>query len=122
MFRPKLLFTSLAALALGACSPQDPQAVTSAAIAKQVILPTYSRWVEADRMLAASALAYCEGKEDLEKARADFLNAQRPGPSCNRCWSARWPKATAPGRYSSGPTRRTWSAARSSNWSTATSR
>lgn len=44
MFRPKLLFTSLAALALGACSPQDPQAVTSAAIAKQVILPTYSRW------------------------------------------------------------------------------
>ena len=24
MFRPKLLFTSLAALALGACSPQDP--------------------------------------------------------------------------------------------------
>ena len=54
MFRPKLLFTSLAALALGACSPQDPQAVTSAAIAKQVILPTYSRWVEADRQLAAA--------------------------------------------------------------------
>lgn len=48
MFRPKLLFTSLAALALGACSPQDPQAVTSAAIAKSVILPTYTRWVEAD--------------------------------------------------------------------------
>ena len=47
MFRPKLLFTSLAALALGACSPQDPQAVTSAAIAKSVILPTYTRWVEA---------------------------------------------------------------------------
>lgn len=65
MFRPKLLFTSLAALALGACSPQDPQAVTSAAIAKQVILPTYSRWVEADRQLAVSALAYCQGKESL---------------------------------------------------------
>ena len=29
MFRPKLLFTSLAALVLGAYSPQDPQAVTS---------------------------------------------------------------------------------------------
>ena len=57
MFRPKLLFTSLAALALGACSPQDPQAVTSAAIAKSVILPTYTRWVEADRQLAVSALA-----------------------------------------------------------------
>ena len=85
MFRPKLLFTSLAALALGACSPQDPQAVTSAAIAKQVILPTYSRWVEADRQLAVSALAYCQGKESLDTARADFLHAQKPGPNCNRC-------------------------------------
>lgn len=103
MFRPKLLFTSLAALALGACSPQDPQAVTSAAIAKQVILPTYSRWVEADRALAASALAYCEGKEDLDKARADFLNAQKAwaelqpllvGPLAegNRAWQVQfWP-------------------------------
>lgn len=85
MFRPKLLFTSLAAIALGACSPQDPQAVTSAAIAKQVILPTYSRWVDADRQLATSALAFCQGKENLETARADFLKAQKPGPSCNRC-------------------------------------
>ena len=103
MFRPKLLFTSLAALALGACSPQDPQAVTSAAIAKQVILPTYSRWVEADRQLAASALAFCEGKEDLDKARADFLAAQKAwaelqplliGPLAegNRAWSVQfWP-------------------------------
>ncbi len=103
MFRPKLLFTSLAALALGACSPQDPQAVTSAAIAKQVILPTYSRWVEADRQLAASALAYCEGKESLDTARADFLNAQKAwaelqpllvGPLAegNRAWQVQfWP-------------------------------
>ncbi|MDE1163901.1 MAG: imelysin family protein [Pseudomonas sp.] len=103
MFRPKLLFTSLAALALGACSPQDPQAVTSAAIAKQVILPTYSRWVEADRQLAVSALAYCQGKEDLDTARADFLHAQRAwaelqplliGPLAegNRAWQVQfWP-------------------------------
>jgi predicted lipoprotein len=103
MFRPKLLFTSLAALALGACSPQDPQAVTSAAIAKQVILPTYSRWVEADRQLAVSALAFCEGKEDLATARADFLHAQKAwaelqplliGPLAegNRAWSVQfWP-------------------------------
>ena len=63
MFRPKLLFTSLAAIALGACSPQDPQAVTSAAIAKQVILPTYSRWVEADRQLAARSEERRVGKE-----------------------------------------------------------
>ncbi|NER61656.1 imelysin [Pseudomonas sp. MAFF212428] len=103
MFRPKLLFTSLAALALGACAPQDPQAVTSAAIAKQVILPTYSRWVEADRQLAVSALAFCEGKADLATARADFLHAQKAwaelqplliGPLAegNRAWQVQfWP-------------------------------
>ncbi|MDD1015312.1 imelysin family protein [Pseudomonas rubra] len=103
MFRPKLLFTSLAALALGACSPQDPQAVTSAAIAKQVILPTYSRWVEADRQLAVSALAFCEGKADLATARADYLHAQKAwaelqplliGPLAegNRAWQVQfWP-------------------------------
>ncbi|EJM81894.1 putative periplasmic lipoprotein [Pseudomonas sp. GM74] len=103
MFRPKLLFTSLAALALSACSPQDPQAVTSAAIAKSVILPTYTRWVEADRQLAVSALAYCEGKENLETARADFLHAQKAwaelqplliGPLAegNRSWQVQfWP-------------------------------
>jgi len=103
MFRPKLLFTSLAALALGACSPQDPQAVTSAAIAKQVILPTYSRWVDADRQLAVSALAFCQGKLDLDTARADFLHAQKAwaelqplliGPLAegNRAWQVQfWP-------------------------------
>lgn len=103
MFRPKLLFTSLAALALGACSPSDPQATTSASIAKQVILPTYSRWVDADRQLAASALAFCEGKADLASARADFLRAQKAwaelqpmliGPLAegNRSWQVQfWP-------------------------------
>jgi predicted lipoprotein len=103
MFRPKLLFTSLAALALGACAPSDPQAVTSAAIAKQVILPTYSRWVDADRKLATSALAFCEGKTDLATARADFLYAQKTwaelqplliGPLAegNRSWQVQfWP-------------------------------
>ncbi len=112
MFRPKLLFTSLAALALGACSPQDPQAVTSAAIAKSVILPTYTRWVEADRQLAVSALAYCEGKETLETARADFLHAQKAwaelqplliGPLAegNRSWQVQfWPDKKKPGRPS----------------------
>jgi predicted lipoprotein len=103
MFRPKLLLTSLAALALGACAPSDPQAVTSAAIASQVILPTYSRWVDADRQLAISALSYCQGKSDLETARADFLHAQKAwaelqplliGPLAegNRAWQIQfWP-------------------------------
>lgn len=117
MFRPKLLFTSLAALALGACSPQDPQAVTSAAIAKSVILPTYTRWVEADRQLAVSALAYCEGKENLDTARADFLHAQKAwaelqplliGPLAegNRAWQVQF-----------WPDKKTSSVVRSSNWS-----
>lgn len=106
MFRPKLLFTSLAALVLGACAPaqdKDPQATTSAALANQVILPTYTRWVEADRQLAISALAFCEGKADLATARADFLHAQKAwaslqplliGPLAegNRAWSVQfWP-------------------------------
>lgn len=85
MFRPRLLLTSLA-IALGACSPQDPQAVTSAALAQQVILPTYSRWVEADQALASSALAYCQGKEDLAKARDAFHAAQKAwAEPRNRC-------------------------------------
>jgi predicted lipoprotein len=103
MFRPKLLLTSLAALALSACAPSDPQAVTSAAIAKQVILPTYSRWIDADRQLAISALAYCQGKADLNTARADFLHAQKawaelqplligPLAESNRAWQVQfWP-------------------------------
>ncbi|MGY4492555.1 imelysin family protein [Pseudomonas sp. TE3610] len=103
MFRPTLLFSSLAALFLGACAPQDRQAVTSAAIANQVILPTYSRWVEADRQLAISAQAFCQGSESLATARADFLHAQRAwaqlqplliGPLAegNRTWQVQfWP-------------------------------
>lgn len=103
MFRPTLLFTSLAAFALSACSPQDPQAVTSAAIAKQVILPTYSYWVDADRQLSISALAFCQGASDLDTARADFLHAQQAwaqlqplliGPLAegNRAWQVQfWP-------------------------------
>src|ERR1700712_2143885 len=106
MFRPKLLLTSLAALialTTAACSPQDPQAVTSAAIAKQVILPTYSRWVDADRQLSISALAFCQSTTSLDTARADFLRAQTAwaelqplliGPLAegNRAWQIQfWP-------------------------------
>ncbi|MEK1939307.1 MAG: imelysin family protein [Pseudomonas sp.] len=102
-FRTKLLFSSIAALALGACAPADQQAEVSTALAKQVILPTYSRWVDADRALAASALAFCSGKADLEKARTDFLAAQKAwaelqplmiGPLAegNRAWQVQfWP-------------------------------
>ena len=106
LLRPKLLFTTLAALALGACSPaqsKDPQADASTAIANQVILPSYTRWVEADKQLAISAQAFCAGTADLETARADFLHAQKAwaalqplliGPLAegNRAWSVQfWP-------------------------------
>ncbi|TWI58504.1 hypothetical protein IQ22_00210 [Pseudomonas duriflava] len=76
MFRPRFLLTGLA-LVLGACSPQDPQAQTSAALAEQVLLPAYSRWADADRALSSSAIAFCSGQEDLEKARAAFFTAQK---------------------------------------------
>ncbi|MEB0091089.1 imelysin family protein [Pseudomonas sp. CCI4.2] len=106
MFRPTLLLTALATLTAftsAGCSPQNPQAVTSAAIAKHVILPTYSRWVDADRQLAISALAFCQGNAELETARADFLQAQNAwaelqplliGPLAegNRAWQVQfWP-------------------------------
>ena len=85
MFRPKLLFTSLAAIALAACSPPDPQAVTSAAIAKQVILPTYSRWVEADRQLAVSALRIAKARKPSKPHGPTSCTRKKPGPSCNLC-------------------------------------
>jgi predicted lipoprotein len=103
MFRPKLLLTGLAALVISACAPQDPQAVTSAAIAKQVILPIYSRWVDADRQLSISAVAFCQGTANLDTARADFLHAQKiwaelqplligPLAEGNRAWQVQfWP-------------------------------
>ena len=68
-----------------------------------MILPTYTRWVEADKQLAVSALAYCQGKESLDTARADFLHAQKAwaelqplliGPLAegNRSWQVQfWP-------------------------------
>ena len=81
MFRPKLLFTSLAALALGACSPQDPQAVTSAAIAKSVILPTYTRWAEADKVPLFTAIPQCPA-QDTESSQ-DFLTGRAQRRSLN---------------------------------------
>jgi predicted lipoprotein len=116
MFRPKLLFTSLAALALGACSPQDPQAVTSAAIAKQVILPTYSRWVEADRNWPSAPWPTAKARKPGHRPRR-LPHAQKAwaelqplliGPLAegNRSWQVQF-----------WPDKKTWWAARSSNWS-----
>ena len=68
-----------------------------------MILPTYSRWVEADQALASSAWPTARGKEDLAKARDAFHAAQKAwaelqplliGPLAegNRAWQVQfWP-------------------------------
>jgi len=76
MFRTTSLILALAGLLLGACSPKEPYLQTSVALTDGVLLPTYSAWIEADRLLAASALSFCAGNEDLGQARRSFLNAQ----------------------------------------------
>lgn len=93
----------LLGLALGACSPSDPQKRVSAALADGVLLPAYSAWSEADRQLASSAQAFCADQQDLTEARQAFLTAQSAwaglqplllGPMAegNRAWQVQfWP-------------------------------
>jgi len=76
MFRTTPLVLALTGLLLGACAPKEPHQQTSMAIADGVLLPAYGAWAEADRLLAASALAFCAGNEDLQQARQSFLGAQ----------------------------------------------
>ena len=66
----------LTTLLLGACTPADPQAETSQALADGVLLPAHTRWAEADRRLAASAIAFCAGNQSVDEARAAFVQAQ----------------------------------------------
>ncbi|MFC0708154.1 imelysin family protein [Azorhizophilus paspali] len=76
MFRSTPLFLALTGLLLGACTPKEPAQQTSIALSDGVLLPAYSGWAEADRQLAASALSFCAGNEDLQQARQIFLTAQ----------------------------------------------
>jgi hypothetical protein len=66
----------LTALLLSACTPADPRAETSKALTDGVLLPSYSQWAEADRRLAASAIAYCADNQTTEEAREAFVHAQ----------------------------------------------
>ncbi|EWC42939.1 imelysin family protein [Stutzerimonas stutzeri] len=66
----------LSALLLSACTPSDPQAETSKALVDGVLLPTYTQWSEADRRLAASAIAFCADNQTREEARQAFVHAQ----------------------------------------------
>ena len=66
----------LTALLLSACTPADPQAETSKALADGVLLPAYTQWSEADRRLAASSIAFCADNQTLDEAHAAFVHAQ----------------------------------------------
>lgn len=63
-------------LLLAACAPSDSYTETSEALAKEVLLPAYSGWAEANRRMAASGIAYCAGNEELDDARQAFLQVQ----------------------------------------------
>jgi len=93
----------LAGLLLSACTPADPQAQASKALAEGVLLPAYTQWAEADRRLAASAIAFCAENQTLEETRGAFLHAQTawaglqplligPMGEGNRAWQVQfWP-------------------------------
>lgn len=97
------LTLALLGLTLTACSPADPEASVSAALADGVLLPAHNAWSEADRKLAASARAFCAGEQELPEARQSFLAAQSAwaglqplavGPLAegNRAWQVQfWP-------------------------------
>ena len=97
------LVIALLALGLTACSPQDPQQRTSAALAEGVLLPAYNAWHQTNRQLASSAAAFCAGRLDLGQAQQALLNdiaswaALQPlllGPLAegNRAWQVQfWP-------------------------------
>lgn len=97
------LVIALLALGLTACSPQDPQQRTSAALAEGVLLPAYSAWQQSSQQLAESARAFCAGQQELGAAQQAFLTdvaswaALQPlllGPLAegNRAWQVQfWP-------------------------------
>lgn len=97
------LAVALLGFALAACGPQNPQQVTSSALADGVLLPAYSSWNQANQQLASSALALCSGSQDLSDARQTLLttigswaNLQPllvgPLTEGNRAWQVQfWP-------------------------------
>jgi predicted lipoprotein len=97
------LTTVLLSLALAACSPSDPKSKVSAALAEGVLLPSHSRWAEANIGLEHSAKAFCAGEQELAEARKAFLSTQSawaelqtqlvgPLTEGNRAWRVQfWP-------------------------------
>ena len=92
-----------AALTLTACTQEDPTLSVSHDLAKQVLVPSYSAWADADKALSQSATAFCEGHQSLTDAKDHFLHAQQrwaalqpiligPLAEGNRAWQVQfWP-------------------------------
>ena len=100
----KKIAYALAGMSLLACSGSgDPYQQTSAALAEQVIYRAHQQWQASNQQLASSAKEFCQGEQDLEQTRADFLQAQQAwaglqplliGPlnEGNRAWQVQfWP-------------------------------
>lgn len=95
--------TGLLASLLSACSPTDPVAETTAALAQNVLLPSYTQWLSSNQQLLSSAQAFCSGKQSLAEARQQFVSTQNawaslqamllgPLSETNRLWQIQfWP-------------------------------
>lgn len=86
-FRPSALL--LCGALLAGCAPQEPYARTSKALAETVLLPAYVAWAEANRKMAAGAMAFCAGNQTLNDSRQQFLAAQS-------AWATVQPMAIGP--------------------------
>lgn len=75
MLRPALLTLGLLTLATGCTKnepPKDPWLTASNTAAEQLVLPAYTRWVDASRQLADSARSFCSGEQSLADARKAY--------------------------------------------------
>ncbi|MFT0213288.1 imelysin family protein [Pseudomonas sp. F1_0610] len=104
MLKPSLL--AVACLALVACSEAekvDPQQQVTQALGEKVYQASYMQWWHNNRNLAASAQAFCDGKQDLAMARQVYEGAQQSWEAIqplmigaiaenNRAWQVQfWP-------------------------------
>lgn len=72
------LVAALLGLLLAGCGAQDdPHTRVSQALGAGVLLPAHQHWADANARLEQSARAFCGGEQDLQQARADYLQAHR---------------------------------------------
>src|SRR5690606_32240336 len=72
------LAAALLGLLLAGCGAQDdPHTRVSQALGAGVLLPAHQHWADANVRLEQSARAFCDGEQDLQQARAGYLQAHR---------------------------------------------